>query len=53
MSYLHVFLVLVAQLFNVFATAAFFEFLTFSLFEMRYMLMVWKARQNPQVRAIM
>jgi hypothetical protein len=37
--------IVMEQLFSAFATAAFFEFLTFSLFEMRYMLTIWKARQ--------
>lgn len=32
-------------LFNAFATAAFFKFIIFSIFEMRYMLMIWKARR--------
>ncbi len=30
-------------LFNAFATAAFFKFIVFSIFEMRFMLMIWKA----------
>jgi len=40
--------IVMEQLFNAFATAAFFEFLTFSMFEMRYMLTIWKARQGGQ-----
>eukprot|EP00180_Rhodochaete_pulchella_P004449 Plantae.Rhodophyta-Rhodochaete_pulchella.ctg8447.p1 GENE.Plantae.Rhodophyta-Rhodochaete_pulchella.ctg8447~~Plantae.Rhodophyta-Rhodochaete_pulchella.ctg8447.p1 ORF type:complete len:548 (+),score=77.69 Plantae.Rhodophyta-Rhodochaete_pulchella.ctg8447:206-1645(+) len=35
----------VQALFNAFATAAFFKFIIFSIFEMRYMLMIWKARR--------
>jgi hypothetical protein len=30
-------------LFNAFATAAFFKFVVFSIFEMRFVLMIWKA----------
>jgi len=30
-------------LFNAFATAAFFKFVVFSIFEMRYLLTIWKA----------
>ncbi|XP_010555112.1 PREDICTED: transmembrane E3 ubiquitin-protein ligase 1-like isoform X2 [Tarenaya hassleriana] len=35
--------VLVESLFNAFATAAFFKFVVFSFFEMRYLLAIWKA----------
>ena len=35
----------VQTLFNAFATAAFFKFIIFSIFEMRYMLLIWKARR--------
>jgi len=35
----------VQSLFNAFATAAFFKFVLFSIFEMRYMLIIWKARR--------
>lgn len=35
----------VPTLFNAFATAAFFKFIIFSIFEMRYMLLIWKARR--------
>lgn len=35
--------ILVESLFNAFATAAFFKFVVFSIFEMRYLLAVWKA----------
>jgi hypothetical protein len=35
----------VPSLFNAFATAAFFKFIIFSIFEMRYMLLIWKARR--------
>jgi len=31
------------SLFNAFATAAFFKFVVFSIFEMRYLLSIWKA----------
>jgi hypothetical protein len=40
--------VVVEALFNAFATAAFFKFMIFSIFEMRYLLIIWKARR-PQV----
>lgn len=39
-----VFGVVVQALFNAFATASFFYFVIFSVFEMRYLLMIWKAR---------
>jgi len=42
--------VLIEQIFNAFATAAFFQFVTFSLFEMRYLLIILKARR-PQAFA--
>ncbi|XP_065874475.1 transmembrane E3 ubiquitin-protein ligase FLY2-like isoform X1 [Euphorbia lathyris] len=35
--------ILVESLFNAFATAAFFKFVVFSIFEMRYLLSIWKA----------
>ncbi|TKY66835.1 Transmembrane E3 ubiquitin-protein ligase 1 [Spatholobus suberectus] len=35
--------ILVETLFNAFATAAFFKFVVFSIFEMRYLLAIWKA----------
>ncbi|XP_004487270.1 transmembrane E3 ubiquitin-protein ligase FLY2-like [Cicer arietinum] len=35
--------ILVESLFNAFATAAFFKFVVFSIFEMRYLLGIWKA----------
>ncbi|KAE8673015.1 RING/U-box superfamily protein isoform 2 [Hibiscus syriacus] len=35
--------ILVESLFNAFATAAFFKFVVFSIFEMRYLLVIWKA----------
>lgn len=34
---------LAESLFNAFATAAFFKFVVFSIFEMRYLLAIWKA----------
>jgi hypothetical protein len=39
--------IVVEALFNAFATAAFFKFMIFSIFEMRYLLIIWKARR-PQ-----
>ncbi|XP_024359669.1 transmembrane E3 ubiquitin-protein ligase FLY2 isoform X2 [Physcomitrium patens] len=33
------------SLFNTFATAAFFKFVVFSIFEMRYLLAIWKSRR--------
>eukprot|EP00854_Cymbomonas_tetramitiformis_P003093 gene3093-3926_t len=41
--------IVMEHLFNAFATAAFFEFVTFSVLEMRYMLTIWKARQPANV----
>ena len=37
--------IVVDNLFNAFATAAFFKFVIFSIFEMRYLLAIWKARR--------
>uniref|UniRef100_A0A7S0HZX6 RING-type E3 ubiquitin transferase n=1 Tax=Hanusia phi TaxID=3032 RepID=A0A7S0HZX6_9CRYP len=37
--------IVVEALFNAFATAAFFKFMIFSIFEMRYLLIIWKARR--------
>ncbi|KAL3685790.1 hypothetical protein R1sor_003812 [Riccia sorocarpa] len=37
--------ILLESLFNAFATAAFFKFVIFSIFEMRYLLAIWKARR--------
>jgi len=37
--------IFVEALFNTFATAAFFKFVIFSIFEMRYLLIIWKARR--------
>ncbi|EGC39846.1 hypothetical protein DICPUDRAFT_74595 [Dictyostelium purpureum] len=36
--------VIIDSLFNAFATASFFQFITFALFEMRYLLIILKAR---------
>ena len=37
-------------LFNAFATAAFFEFVIFAIFEMRYLLSIWRARRcDPEL----
>jgi hypothetical protein len=33
------------SLFNAFATVAFFKFVIFSIFEMRYLLAIWKAQR--------
>lgn len=38
--------IMVEQLFNAFATAAFFEFVIFAILEMRLLLTVWRARRN-------
>lgn len=38
--------ILVESLFNAFATAAFFKFVVFSIFEMRYLLAIWKASRS-------
>eukprot|EP00281_Chroomonas_sp_CCMP1168_P007334 CAMPEP_0206262300 /NCGR_PEP_ID=MMETSP0047_2-20121206/28158_1 /ASSEMBLY_ACC=CAM_ASM_000192 /TAXON_ID=195065 /ORGANISM="Chroomonas mesostigmatica_cf, Strain CCMP1168" /LENGTH=329 /DNA_ID=CAMNT_0053689659 /DNA_START=27 /DNA_END=1018 /DNA_ORIENTATION=+ len=40
----------VESLFNAFATAAFFKFMIFSVFEMRYLLIVWKGRRPEMLR---
>lgn len=40
---------MVDPLFNAFATAAFFEFVIFAIFEMRYLLMIWRARRASTV----
>ena len=37
--------IIVEPLFNAFATAAFFEFVIFAIFEMRYLLSIWRARR--------
>ncbi|CAK9257138.1 unnamed protein product [Sphagnum jensenii] len=37
--------ILVESLFNAFAMAAFFKFVIFSMFEMRYLLAIWKAQR--------
>jgi len=42
--------ILIEAMFSAFATAAFFQFVTFSLFEMRYLLIILKARR-PQAFA--
>lgn len=34
-------------LFNAFATASFFEFVNFAIFEMQYLLSIWRARRGP------
>ncbi|KAK9832712.1 hypothetical protein WJX81_003010 [Elliptochloris bilobata] len=41
----------VEPLFNAFATAAFFEFVTFAIFEMRYLLSIWRARRGSSLDA--
>jgi hypothetical protein len=38
--------IMVEPLFNAFATAAFFEFVIFAIFEMRYLLSIWRARRG-------
>jgi len=37
--------ILAESIFNAFATAAFFKFVTFSFYEMRYLMVIWKARR--------
>lgn len=37
--------IVVEDVFNAFAVAAFFEFVVFAIFEMRYLLLVWRARR--------
>ena len=37
--------IVIEPLFNAFATTAFFEFVLFAIFEMRYLLSVWRARR--------
>jgi len=39
--------IVIENIFNAFATAAFFQFIGFSVFEMRYLFIIWKARR-PQ-----
>ena len=39
----------VESLFNAFATAAFFEFINFAIFEMQYLLSILRARLGPQL----
>jgi hypothetical protein len=36
--------IVIESIFNAFATAAFFQFIGFSVFEMRYLLFIWKSR---------
>lgn len=36
----------VEPLFNAFATASFFEFVNFAIFEMQYLLSIWRARRG-------
>ncbi len=38
--------IVIEPLFNAFATTAFFEFVVFAIFEMRYLLSVWRARRT-------
>jgi hypothetical protein len=42
--------IFVEALFNTFATAAFFKFVVFSIFEMRYLLVIWKATADNAQR---
>ena len=39
-------------LFNAFATAAFFEFVTFAIFEMRWLLLAWRARRGCEAHTL-
>ena len=41
--------IMIEPLFNSFATAAFFQFVIFAIFEMRWMLLAWRARRTAQV----
>ena len=41
--------IMVEPLFNSFATAAFFEFVIFAIFEMRYLLSIWRARRSASL----
>ena len=41
---------MIEPLFNSFATAAFFQFVIFAIFEMRWMLLAWRARRTAQVK---
>lgn len=41
--------IMVEPLFNAFATAAFFEFVIFAIFEMRYLLAIWRARRTASL----
>ena len=43
--------IMIEPLFNNFATAAFFEFIVFAIFEMRFLLTVWRARRGGQTDA--
>ena len=43
--------IMIEPLFNNFATAAFFEFIVFAIFEMRFLLTVWRARRVGQTDA--
>lgn len=40
--------IMVEPLFNAFATASFFEFVIFAIFEMRWLLMAWRTRRGAQ-----
>lgn len=39
---------MIEPLFNNFATAAFLEFVVFAIFEMRFLMTVWRARRAGQ-----
>lgn len=43
--------IVVEDVFNAFAVAAFFEFVVFAIFEMRYLLLVWRARRANSLDA--
>ena len=40
--------IMIEPLFNNFATAAFLEFVVFAIFEMRFLMTVWRARRIGQ-----
>ena len=43
---------MIEPLFNNFATAAFFEFIVFGVFEIRFLTVIWRARRAGQLDAL-
>lgn len=43
--------IMVEPLFNAFAMVSFFEFVLFAIFEMRYMLLIWRAQRGQTLEA--